>query len=49
MNKKFTSNNIENDEFTLKNDDTDYKKLIFRLKEISSNIDLLEKQYFDKN
>ena len=48
MNKKVTSNNIENDELTLKNDETDYKKLISRLKEISSNIDSLEKQYLDK-
>ena len=43
MDKKFASNNIENQEFTSNADDTDYESLITRLKEISANIALLEK------
>ena len=43
MNQKFTSNNIENDEFTMNTEESDYKNLITRLKEISANIALLEK------
>ena len=37
------SNNVENDEFNLKNEDIEYKDLITRLKEIKSTIALLEK------
>ena len=48
MTGKFTANNIENDELTLKNLDNDYKNLIIRLQEIRANITLLEKKYFDK-
>ena len=48
MTGKFTANNIENDDFTLKNQDNDYKNLIIRLQEISATIDTLEKQYLDK-
>ena len=48
MTGKFTANNIENDELTLKNLDNDYKNLIIRLQEISATIDILEKQYLDK-
>ena len=43
MNEKFTSNNIDNDEFTLNTEVSDYENLITRLKEISANIALLEK------
>ena len=46
MNEKFTSNNCENDELNLKNEDSDYKDLITRLKEIKANIALLEKIIF---
>ena len=40
------SNNIENDELNLKNEESDYKDLITRLREIKSNIALLEKVIF---
>ena len=51
MTKKSTSfmsgnsnlNNIENDELYLNHEDSDYKNLIARLKEIKSTIVLLEK------
>ena len=46
MSENFNSNNIENDEFNLKNADSDYKYLITRLREIKSNITLLEKIIF---
>ena len=46
MSEKLNSNNIENDEFNLINEDIDYKDLINRLKEIKSNIVLLEKTIF---
>ena len=46
MNKKISSNNIENDEFNLNNEDRHYKDLITRLKEIKSTIALLEKIIF---
>ncbi len=46
MSEDFNSNNIENDEFNLKNEDGDYKDLITRLREIKSNIALLEKIIF---
>ncbi len=48
MNKKFASNNIENDESILNTEDIDYKNLVTRLREISSTIALLEKRYLDK-
>jgi len=48
MNEKFTSNNIENDELTLNTEESDYKNLVTRLREISSTIALLEKRYLDK-
>ena len=47
MNEKFTSNNIENDEFTLNTEESDYKNLVTRLREISSTIASLEKRYLD--
>ena len=46
MSENLNSNNIENDEFNLNNEDSDYKDLITRLKEIKSTIVLLEKTIF---
>ena len=48
MNQKFTTNNIDNDEFNLKTEQSDYENLITRLKEISATIALLDKEYLDK-
>ena len=48
MNQEFTSNNIKNDEPSLSSEELDYKNLIMRLKNISSTIALLEKEYSDK-
>ena len=48
MNQEFIPDNNENEVFTLKNEEIDYKKLITRLKDIRSTIALLEKQYLDK-
>ena len=47
MNEKFTSNNIEDDEFTLNSEENEYENLITRLKDISKTIALVEKQYFN--
>ena len=46
MSESFNSNNIENDDFNTNNEDSDYKDLITRLREIKSNIALLEKTIF---
>ena len=46
MNEKYPSNNIENDEINMNNEESDYKNLVTRLKEISSIIALLEKTIF---
>ena len=46
MSENLNSNHIENDEFILKTEDSDYKDLITRLKEIKSSISLLEKIIF---
>ena len=46
MSENFNSNNIKNDDFNLKNEDSDYKDLILKLKEIKSTIALLEKLIF---
>ena len=46
MSENLDSNNIENDKFNLNSEDTDYKDLITRLKEIKSTIALLEKTIF---
>ena len=43
MSENFNSNNIENDEFKLNKEESDYKNLITRLREIKSKIVLLEK------
>ena len=40
------SNNIENNDFNVNNEDSDYKDLIVKLKEIKSTIALLEKIIF---
>ena len=46
MSENFNSNNIENDEFNLNDEDSDYKDLITKLREIKSSIVLLEKTIF---
>ena len=46
MTENLNSNNIENDQFNLKNEDSDYQDLITKLKEIKSTIALLEKTIF---
>ena len=46
MSENLNSTNIENDELNLKTEDSDYKDLITRLKEIKSNIALFEKINF---
>ena len=43
MSENSNPNNVENDEFNLINEDSDYKDLITRLNEIKSTIALLEK------
>ena len=49
MNEKLTSDNIEINEDISNTEENDYNNLITRLKEISSTITLLEKQYLDKS
>jgi len=46
MSVNVNSNNVENDEYNLNNEDSDYKDLITRLKEIKLTIALLEKTIF---
>ena len=46
MIENFPSNNIENDAFKLNVDESEYKILINRLKDIRSKIALLEKIFF---
>ena len=46
MGENLNSNNIENDEFKLINEDSDYTDLITRLNDIKSTIALLEKTIF---
>ena len=46
MRENLNSNNIENDEFNLINEDSDYTDLITRLNEIRSTIASLEKTIF---
>ena len=46
MSKNLDLNNIENSEFNLNNEETDYKDLITRLEEIKTTIALLEKTIF---
>ena len=46
MSGNFNSNNIEKDNFDVKTEDSLYKDLIVKLKEIKSTIALLEKTIF---
>ena len=46
MSGNLNSNNIEKDDFNMKTEDSDYKNLIIRLKEIRETITLLEKTIF---
>ena len=46
MSENMTSKNIENDESNLNTEESDYKNLISRLKEIKTTITLLEKIIF---
>ena len=46
MIENLNSNIIQNDEFNLKNEESDYKDLITRLNEIKLNIALLEQIIF---
>ena len=46
MSGNLNSNNIEEDDFNVKTEDGDYKDLIVKLKEIKSNIALLQKTIF---
>ncbi len=46
MTGNLNSNNIEKDDLNLKNEDSNYKDLILKLKEIKSTIALLEKTIF---
>ena len=48
MSENLNPNNIENDELNLNTEESDYKNLVTRLREISSTIALLEKRYLDK-
>ena len=47
MSGNLNSNNLENDQFIFNNQDSDYKDLIEKLKEIKSTIALLEKTIFN--
>ena len=46
MSENLNSNNIEKDDFNVKTEDSNYKDLIVKLKEIKSTIALLEKIIF---
>ena len=46
MSEDLSSNNIDNDEFNLKSEESDYKDLTTRLKEIKITIALLKKTIF---
>jgi len=46
MSGNLNSNNFEKDDSNVKTDDSDYKDLIVKLKEIKSTIALLEKTIF---
>ena len=48
MNEEFASNYIENDDSPLNTEESDYKILITKLKDIKTKIALLEKKYLDK-
>ena len=46
MSQNLNSNNVEKNESNLKTEDSDYKDLITKLKEIKTTIALLEKIIF---
>ncbi len=46
MSENLNPNNIEKDNFNMNTEDSDYKDLIVKLKEIKSTIALLEKTIF---
>ena len=46
MSGNLNSNNIEEDDFYVNTEESDYKDLIVKLKEIKSTIALLEKTIF---
>ena len=46
MNENLISKNIENDDLNLNEEESDYKNLMTRLKEIKTTIALLEKLIF---
>ena len=46
MSGNLNPNNIEKDDFNVKTEDSNYKDLIVKLKEIKSTIALLEKTIF---
>ena len=46
MSGNLNSNNIEKNDFNVNTEDSDYKDLIVKLKEIKSTIALLEKTIF---
>ena len=46
MSENLNSNNTENNEFNLNTEESDYKELMTRLKEIKSIVALLEKTIF---
>ena len=48
MDENFASNNSENDYNKINSEEIDYENLINVLKEISANIDLLERKYISK-
>ena len=48
MDEEFTSKNIDDDDLILDAQESDYKNLITRLKEINLTIGLLKKRYLDK-
>ena len=49
MSEKFNPNNIQNDEFNFNTEESEYKNLINRLKEISETIALVEKIIYRSN
>ncbi len=48
MREKLNTNNIETDESIFNSEESDYKNLLTRLKEISLTIASLEKQFLNK-
>ena len=48
MNQKFSTKNIENNEFVMNTKESEYSNLLDKLKSIKETITLLEKKYLDK-